>query len=65
MFIKEFVFPAQIAHLPIGKENTKEMINIIHHLLNPPSHRNTIKYFLALFKALDLSKKVNKQTDVL
>ena len=38
MDIKEFFcFPAQIAHLPIGKEIPKKMIfiNIIHHLLNP------------------------------
>ena len=32
-----FCFPAQIAHLPIGKEIPRKMIfiNIIHHLLNP------------------------------
>ena len=38
MTIKEFFcFPAQIAHLPIGKEIPRKMIfiNIIHHLLNP------------------------------
>ena len=38
MTIKEFFcFPAQIAHLPIGKEIARKMIfvNIIHHLLNP------------------------------
>ena len=32
-----FCFPAQIAHLPIGKEIPRKMIfmNIMHHLLNP------------------------------
>ena len=35
MYIKEFFcFPAQIAHLPIGKEIPRKMIfiNIIHHI---------------------------------